>query len=119
MRKTLLAAVAGAAVAAAIAGGFAWATIPASNGVIKACYQKNNGQLRVLDTGQACGPSELAIQWNQSGPQGATGAQGIQGSQGIQGLQGDPGAPGTPGGRGATGATGDRGLIGPAGPTGP
>jgi Collagen triple helix repeat (20 copies) len=139
MRRTLLAAVAVAAVAA-IAGGFAWATIPASNGVIKACYQKNNGQLRVVDSAEACNSSELAIQWNQSGPQGATGAkgatgvrgpqgptgargatglQGTQGIQGIQGFKGDRGASGTTGVRGATGATGDRGLIGPAGPTGP
>ena len=36
MRKTLLAAVAGAAVAAAAAGGIASATIPAPNGVITA-----------------------------------------------------------------------------------
>jgi len=146
MRKALLAAVAGAAVAAAVVGGFAWATIPAANGVIKACYQKNNGQLRVVDDNTACNSSELAISWNQSGPQGTAGAkgatgdagpqgptgargatgiqgiQGIQGAQGIQGLKGDPGINGTAGAtgdRGATGATGDRGLIGPAGPTGP
>lgn len=140
MRKTLLAAVAGAAGAAAIAGGFAWATIPASNGVIKACYQKNNGQLRVVDSAEACNSSELAIQWNQNGPtgargatgatgapgargaQGPTGARGATGLQGNQGLKGDRGATGTPGVRGATGATGatgDRGLIGPVGPTGP
>ena len=140
MRRTLLAAVAGAAVAAAIAGGFAWATIPSSNGVIKACYQKNNGQLRVVDGPEACTSSELPIQWNQNGPQGATGAKGVTGAkgatgargaqgptgargatglQGNQGLKGDPGATGTNGARGATGATGDRGLIGPAGPTGP
>jgi hypothetical protein len=37
MRKTLFAAVAGAAVAVAAAGGIAWATIPAPNGVITAC----------------------------------------------------------------------------------
>jgi hypothetical protein len=139
MRKILLAAVAGAAGTAAIAGGFAWATIPASNGVIKACYQKNNGQLRVVESAEACNSSELAIQWNQAGPQGATGAKGatgvrgpqgptgargvtgVQGTQGIQGtpgLKGDRGPTGTTGDRGATGATGDRGLIGPAGPTG-
>ena len=50
MRKSLVAAVAGAAGVAAIAGGFAWATIPSSSGVIKACYQKNGGQLRVVDS---------------------------------------------------------------------
>lgn len=136
MRRALLAAVAVAAVAA-IAGGFAWATTAAPSGVIKGCYQKNNGQLRIVDSAEACNSSELAIQWNQSGPQGATGAQGatgergpagptgargpigLQGAQGIQGLKGDRGATGTTGDRGAIGTTGDRGLIGPIGPTGP
>ena len=61
MRKTLFAAVAGAAAAAAAAGGIAWATIPAPNGVITACYQKNNGQLRVVEPGESCNASELAL----------------------------------------------------------
>jgi hypothetical protein len=127
-------------VATAIAGGIAWATIPAANGVIKGCYQKNNGQLRVVDSADACTSAELPIQWNQNGPKGATGAKGATGTkgatglrgpqgptgargatglQGSQGLKGDSGANGTTGARGATGTTGDRGLIGPAGPTGP
>ena len=143
MRKSLVAAVAGAAGVAAIAGGFAWATIPSSSGVIKACYQKNNGQLRVVDSLDACSTSELPIQWNQTGsqgptgprgPQGTTGARGAQGATGLAGARGPTGLQGIPGQRGpsgqngtngdrgatgATGATGDRGLIGPAGPTGP
>jgi len=143
MRKALVAAVAGAAGVAAIAGGLAWATTPSSSSVIKACYQKNNGQLRIVDSLDACSSSELPIQWNQTGsqgpsgprgPQGTTGARGPQGATGLAGargptgLQGIPGqrgpsgqngTNGTNGARGATGATGDRGLIGPAGPTGP
>jgi collagen triple helix repeat protein len=112
MRKTLFAAVAGAAVAAAAAGGIAWATIPAPNGVITACYQKNNGQLRVVDTGESCSPSELTVQWNQTGPQGS------RGPTGPQGLAGRDGAKGANGETGPKGTTGERGPAGPPGPTG-
>lgn len=112
MRKTLFAAVAGAAVAAAAAGGIAWATIPASNAVITACYQKNNGQLRVVDGSAACNPSELALQWNQTGPQGAQGPQGPTGPQGVPGRDGAAGANGA---TGPKGATGERGPVGPTG----
>jgi hypothetical protein len=75
------------------AGGIAWADIPDS-GVINGCYQKVNGQLRVIDTsqGQACRPSENALSWNQTGPTGP---------------------------RGATGPTGPRGPTGPTGPQSP
>ena len=115
MRKTLLAAVAGAAVAAAAAGGIAWATISPPNGVITACYQKNTGQLRVVDTADSCNPSELALQWNQTGPQGSRGPTGPQGQQGAQGHSGTTGANGV---TGPKGATGDRGPIGPTGASG-
>src|SRR3954470_5026365 len=106
MRKALLAAVAGAAVAAAVVGGFAWATIPAANGVIKACYQKNNGQLRVVDDNPACNSSELAISWNQSGPQGTAGAKGATGDAGPQGPTGGPGDKGLSGLQGSPGGQG-------------
>jgi hypothetical protein len=118
MRKTLLAAVAGAAAAAAAAGGIAWATIPSPNGVITACYQKNNGQLRVVDAGESCNPSELALQWNQTGPQGAQGPEGSRGPTGPQGLLGRDGATGARGVTGATGTTGERGPVGPTGAAG-
>ena len=115
MRKTLLAAVAGAAAVAAAAGGIAWATIPAPNGVITACYQKNNGQLRVVDGSESCNPSELALQWNQTGPQGVPGPQGSRGPTGPQGLAGKDGATGAMGATGARGTTGERGPVGPTG----
>jgi hypothetical protein len=75
------------------------ADIPDS-GVIHACYQKVNGQLRVIDTSQGgtCRPNENALSWNQTGPTGATGATGA---------------------RGATGPTGPTGPTGATGPTGP
>jgi hypothetical protein len=94
-------------VALAVAGGiFGIATavqadIP-DGGVIHGCYQKVNGQLRVIDTSQggACRPSENALSWNQTGPTGATGAKG------------------TTGPTGATGPKGATGVTGPTGPTG-
>jgi hypothetical protein len=50
------------------AGGIAYASIPDSNGVIHGCYQKNSGQLRVVDPGGAggsCSSSESPLAWNQ------------------------------------------------------
>lgn len=106
MRKTLLAAAAGAAVTAALVGGVAWATIPASNGVIKACYQQNGGQLRVIDGAETCRSSELPISWNQ------TGSQGSQGPTGLRGLLGPTGPPGV---QGQQGQQGQQGIPGPNG----
>jgi hypothetical protein len=55
---------------ALIVGGVAWAAIPNARGVIYGCYQKNQGQLRVIDTdqGQNCNPAETPLCWNQAGP---------------------------------------------------
>src|SRR4029450_5112600 len=49
------------------AGGIAYASIPGSNGVIHGCYQKLNGQLRVIDpgTGGTWTVSENPLDWNQ------------------------------------------------------
>jgi hypothetical protein len=61
--------------AAAVAG----AAIPDSDdGEIHACYQKNQGQLRVIDAevGQTCRPAEKSLVWNQEGVQGETGPRG-------------------------------------------
>jgi hypothetical protein len=65
----------------AIVGGLAlagivYASIPDSNAVIHGCYAKNNGGLRVIDTGagQSCNTNkETPLSWNQSGPPGAPG----------------------------------------------
>lgn len=75
------------------------ASIPDAGGVIHGCYQKVNGQLRVIDTdkGGACSPSEIPLAWNQTGPKGSTGARGPTGS---------PGPTGPDGPTGPTGATG-------------
>ena len=56
----------------------AYATIPDSGGVIHGCYDAGNGTLRVIDTeaGEACRPQEMALSWNQRGPQGPEGPRG-------------------------------------------
>lgn len=110
-------AVAGAAIAASAAiAGVALATIP-NAGVINGCFDKNNGQLRVIDAQAAAGclKPETAISWNQIGPQGEQGIQGPVGPQGSQGIQGPIGVPGQ---TGATGATGPAGPTGATGATG-
>lgn len=107
-----------------LSGGMVYASIPsADDGVIHGCYQKNNGQLRVIDfeAGESCRRSELALSWNEQGPQGDQGPQGIQGAigpQGPKGETGDTGATGETGDTGATGATGDTGATGATGPQG-
>jgi hypothetical protein len=89
----------GAVVGAFVAGGAAFAAIPDSSGVINGCYQKNVGNLRVIDpsAGDSCRPSEIGISWSQTGPQGLVGPAGPKGD---------------------TGATGATGPAGPAGPKG-
>src|SRR5215217_1494885 len=42
--------------------GAAVAAIP-SNGTISACYAKNSGALRVIDTGQSCTAKEIQLAW--------------------------------------------------------
>lgn len=85
----------------AVAGGMIVASIPAPDGTITGCYQKNNGQLRVVESVSQCNPSEQVLTWQQQGPQGPQGPTGPQGPAGPQG------------------ATGPQGLTGPAGPAGP
>jgi hypothetical protein len=69
-----------------LAGGVAYASIP-DGGVIHGCYKTQNGQLRVIDSG-GCGPSEAALDWNQTGPTGAQGATGPTGPSGPPGPSG-------------------------------
>jgi hypothetical protein len=108
--------------------------------MIYGCYQKNNGQLRIVTNASECRNSEVFIQWNQVGPQGLIGPAGPQGAPGpagpvgIQGVigpigatgpvgplgaVGPTGAKGDPGATGPTGAVGPQGPQGPAGPAGP
>jgi hypothetical protein len=87
-RRDLISAAAGAVAAFALAGGIAWAAIPGA-GAIKGCYQKNEGQLRVIDPGtDTCRPSEVAIVWNQRGVRGEKGDKGEAGAPGNDGRDG-------------------------------
>jgi hypothetical protein len=59
-----------------VAGGVAYAAIPDSEGVIRACYKtggllQERGGLRVSDDG-TCRPNEVALSWNHTGPAGLT-----------------------------------------------
>jgi Collagen triple helix repeat (20 copies) len=99
---------------------FALGGIPDANGVFHACYNVNNGNLRLIVTGP-CRPDEQLVSWDQSGqpgPQGPTGPTGATGPAGPQGPQGSPGPTGPAGPQGSPGATGATGATGPAGPTG-
>lgn len=87
-------------------GGVAYAAIPGSDGVIKACYDKpgllglGQGSVRVIDSAASCRSTETQLTWNQKGPQGEkgeTGAPGAQGDKGEAGADGAPGPKGDPG----------------------
>src|SRR5438552_13170347 len=82
-------------------GIFASALIPGSDGVIHGSYLRATGVLRVVGDPSECRGTEVAIWWNQTGPQGPSGATG---------------ATGAPGANGQDGATGPTGATGPAGP---
>ncbi len=79
----------------------AFASIPGANGVIYGCYSNGSGILRVIDNStQQCKSNEIALNFNQTGPQGPQGIPGPAGPVGPQGPQG------------ATGATGPAGASG-------
>src|SRR5262249_47950213 len=112
-------------------------------GVIYACANPGNGNLRMVAATEACRANETRVALNvagvagpmgptgapgptgpagPTGPQGsagATGSQGATGATGSQGPTGDTGSTGQKGASGATGATGEQGPTGPTGPTGP
>jgi hypothetical protein len=89
-----------------IGAGVAYASIPDQTGTIHGCYKTGDGKLRVIDTdaGETCLQSEVSLDWNQKGPQGATGPQGPQGPAGPTGQQGPQGIQGI------------QGIQGPQGP---
>jgi len=49
--------------AAAAFGIVVTSSIQGTDGVIRGCYKKNNGQLRVVESDAVCGPSEEALSW--------------------------------------------------------
>jgi len=116
-RRKALAVPIGAAAVLVLGVGLAVASIPDVSGVIHACYQKNQGQTRLVESAADCHPSEIAIAWSQTGPQGPPGTPGPQGLPGPQGPPGTPGSSflaGSSGGQLSTGnhGAGCGGLIG-------
>ena len=86
-RLGLIGLVVGVGVAVA---GIAYASIPDSSGLIHGCFQKNNGNLRVVDSsGKGCGTSEKSLNWSQTGPSGTNGTNGTNGVSGYELVQHD------------------------------
>ena len=100
--------------AAAFVGQQAWAQLGATEAAntIHACVKTQNGQVRIVDAGASCLPSEVAASWN------IVGAAGAKGDKGDTGATGAPGAPGATGATGPAGAKGDKGDTGGTGPQG-
>ena len=64
-------------------GGAAFASIPGPSGVVKGCYSKSNGSLRVIDSKKGCSKRhERTLRWNQQGVRGDTGDTGATGAPG-------------------------------------
>lgn len=80
-------AVAVAAGASLLFGGFVVAAKPRSPGLIRSCYNRHSGALRVR-TRARCRHGEKSIVWNR---QGRPGPRGLAGTTGMQGAQGVPG----------------------------
>jgi hypothetical protein len=144
MRTRTRITLAGLALGAALAGGVAWATIPADNSLYTACKLKATGTIRLIDLSgpsssllSHCTSYETQISWNQKGPAGEAGAAGAKGTNGVDGKDGaighkgadgtngtngaagPKGADGTNGTNGSDGVDGAPGAQGPAGPQGP
>jgi hypothetical protein len=93
----------------------------AEGDTVKACFDKEDGELRILCDGAKCKRSEIAISWNRqgpAGPQGLKGDPGDPGAPGAPGMKGDPGDPGVPGAPGMKGDPGDPGAPGMKGDPG-
>src|SRR5580765_876721 len=80
-------------------------------GVLEACVNPGNGNMRLVDASTDCHNNETRVSWNIEGQPGPAGPQGPIGPAGPQGLQGPAGA------QGAKGDTGPQGPQGPAGPS--
>lgn len=92
-------------VAGAATGAYSGKT---SSGEILACFQRSNGDLRIVDH-LPCKNGETVVRWNSRGAAGADGKNGRDGADGKAGADGQ---------RGADGARGADGSQGPAGTSG-
>jgi hypothetical protein len=92
IRKLIAVAVVAAGAAGVI--GVAYGAIAGGN-TVQGCYQKVNGQLRVVADASECRTSEISLAWNQQGSKGEKGDKGEQGIRGPEGPQGPKGESGT------------------------
>jgi hypothetical protein len=120
--RSLLVASGAAAVAAALSGGIAFATIPDDGKVFTACMLKNVGTVRLIDHSlpstslmNHCSSLETEVSWAQKGQPGPVGAVGAAGPVGPAGPVGAPGPVGAAGPVGPPGPKGDDGATGAAG----
>ena len=109
-----------AVVVLAVAAGYGYAAITATNNVYTGCLQ--SGAISNLAIGTAptkpCPNNSTQINWSQTGPTGPQGSTGPAGPAGATGPKGDQGLPGAKGDTGAAGASGPQGPKGDAGPVG-
>ena len=82
-RRDVLAAAVGAIAATALAGGIAWAAVPADGGVIQGCYD-SGGNLKVVSA-LPCPKGYTALAWSQQGPKGDKGEPGDPGNVALAG----------------------------------
>lgn len=95
MKKHLLTAVVSALAASAIAGGIAWASIPDTGSVYRACMLNGIGTIRLIDKSlpstnlmSHCTDKETEVSWNQKGQDGKDGINGTNGTNGTDGKDG-------------------------------
>src|SRR5712692_4547638 len=63
-------------------------------GVLEACVNPGNGNMRLVDSSTACHNNESRVSWDITGPAGATGPAGPTGATGATGATGPAGPPG-------------------------
>jgi len=83
--------VAGAAVAALIAGGGTYALAGPGSGTLSACVHTRGG---ALYEARRCARRDRRLTWNIAGPQGTTGPAGVAGKNGANGINGTNGTNG-------------------------
>src|SRR6188472_4159048 len=102
------------AVSFAAAGAATLASASLDGGVVNACRNITNGEVRIVDSAGDCRSHEEALSWNQSGragPAGPAGATGATGATGPAGATGPPGPAGPQGSKGDHGSGSGGGLT--------
>jgi collagen triple helix repeat protein len=106
-KRTARMALVGLAILAGATGvAYATAAVVSSTGVIHACKNDTNGDLRMVGAASTCRDSESAVNWNLEGPKGDLGPTGPQGAKGDAGAAGTQGPPGPTGAQGPAGPAG-------------